>query len=283
MPPMGGGLYAAGSFSPCAPNSSNIALFAEDTGEPVQFLGFESEDDGSKNANARAGVSQVGTFFARPVISKYQRYRISQLMFNPMRPHLLYATFRRTDTIYCWDIRGDGASPVEAFDPHLHPRRATETSIILDEAASSPRASKVAATNQRRKFDIDISGSWLGVGSQEGDVSIFNLHGANYDISGFGSEVNIGPVLQFNAHDDAVGSVSFHSLAARLLSVSGSRHFEATPSGNSDDSDVSDEGNEEPANTQMGHTTLSVRKRTAKPSPVPRDTTVKLWDFAHPS
>ena len=87
-------------------------------------------------------------------------------MFNPMRPHLLYAAIRRTDAIYCWDIRGDGASPVEAFDQHLPPRQATETSKVLNEAVSSPRVSKAAATNQRRKFDIDISGSWLGTGDQ---------------------------------------------------------------------------------------------------------------------
>ena len=80
---------------------------------------------------------------------------------------------------------------------------------------------------------------------------------------------------------DAVGSVSFHSLTARLLSVSGSRHFEATPGGDSDDSDDLDEGVEESASPQQRNTRLPVRKRIVKPSPVPQDTTVKLWDFAH--
>ena len=57
---MSSGLYAAGSLSPSAPSSSNIALFSEDTGEaPVMFVGAEGSQDGA-GYGVRASVSQVG-------------------------------------------------------------------------------------------------------------------------------------------------------------------------------------------------------------------------------
>ncbi|EEB99742.1 hypothetical protein MPER_00504, partial [Moniliophthora perniciosa FA553] len=71
--------YAAGSLSQ---TGSNIALFSETQGEiPVMFLG----------GGAKAGVTQ--------------------LQFNPMQPHLLYASYRRRNEIYCWDLRGSVDMP----------------------------------------------------------------------------------------------------------------------------------------------------------------------------
>ena len=53
------GVYAAGSLSPSAPTSSNIALFTELTGEtPVMYVGKDSSGFG-----VRASVSQVSNAF----------------------------------------------------------------------------------------------------------------------------------------------------------------------------------------------------------------------------
>lgn len=51
------GVFAAGSLSPSAPSSSNIALFTETTGEvPVMFVGDESVGNGF---GIRSSVNQV--------------------------------------------------------------------------------------------------------------------------------------------------------------------------------------------------------------------------------
>ena len=52
-------LYAAGSLSPSAPSSANIALFSETTGEvPLMFVGAEGANAGA-GYGVRASVSQV--------------------------------------------------------------------------------------------------------------------------------------------------------------------------------------------------------------------------------
>lgn len=71
-------------------------------------------------------------------------------MFNPARPYLLYASFRRTDEIYCWDLRGDVSRPVELFS----------TQATQPISGRAPRT----LTNQRLRFDIDYAGKWLAVG-----------------------------------------------------------------------------------------------------------------------
>jgi hypothetical protein len=110
-------LFAAGSLSPSSSNSSNIALFDEDTGgKPVGWVG-----------NIKASVTQ--------------------LAFNPVKPHILYASFRRRDEIYAWDLRGDTVTPLQTF------RQGGGQGQVLE-------------TNQKMKFDIDIGGNLLGVGGQ---------------------------------------------------------------------------------------------------------------------
>lgn len=72
-------------------------------------------------------------------------------MFNPARPFLLYAAFRRMEPILCWDLRGDVSRPVEIFST-LTPPIDGKTRRIL--------------TNQRLRFDVDYSGKWLAVGDE---------------------------------------------------------------------------------------------------------------------
>jgi telomerase Cajal body protein 1 len=123
------GVYAAGTLSPSAPSSSNIALFSEATGEvPALFLGDE-----------RAGGYGI-------------RAAVNQLKFNPMRPYLLYASFRRLDTVYSWDVRGDVTKSVQTFT--------SQPGVVT----GSPKVPSRNGTNQRLRFDIDIGGSWLAVG-----------------------------------------------------------------------------------------------------------------------
>jgi telomerase Cajal body protein 1 len=80
------------------------------------------------------------------------RAAVNQLKFNPMRPYLLYASFRRLDTIYSWDVRGDVTKPVQTFT--------SQPGVVT----GSPKVPSRNDTNQRLRFDIDIGGSWLAVG-----------------------------------------------------------------------------------------------------------------------
>lgn len=78
-------------------------------------------------------------------------------MFNPARPYLLYASLRRHDYIYTWDLRGDVSSPIQRF------QRA--------ERDDSLKRKEVVETNQRLRFDVDMGGNWLSVGNQVRETS----------------------------------------------------------------------------------------------------------------
>ena len=87
-------------------------------------------------------------------------------MFNPARPYLLYASFRRHDYIYTWDLRGDVSSPLQRFL-----RNAKDDSVGRVEAVE---------TNQRLRFDVDIGGNWLGIGDQVGiRISMVLIEGSS--------------------------------------------------------------------------------------------------------
>jgi hypothetical protein len=68
-----------------------------------------------------------------------------QLAFNPLKSHILYASFRRRDEIYSWDLRGSTMTPFETF-------RCGDGSRL--------------ETNQKMKFDIDFGGNLMGIGDQ---------------------------------------------------------------------------------------------------------------------
>lgn len=124
-------LFAAGSLSPSSGNSSNIALFDEETGgRPVGWVG-----------NIKASVMQVRS----PSRVEALADLFMKLAFNPVKPHILYASFRRRDEIYAWDLRGDTVTPLQTF---------------------SQGDGQVFDTNQKMKFDIDLGGNLLGVGGQ---------------------------------------------------------------------------------------------------------------------
>jgi telomerase Cajal body protein 1 len=58
---------------------------------------------------------------------------------------MLYASFRRRDEIYGWDLRGSTVTPLQTF--------------------SCDNGSRLE-TNQKMKFDIDLGGNLMGVGDQ---------------------------------------------------------------------------------------------------------------------
>jgi len=218
-------LYAAGSLSPSSTASTNIALFDEDTGEkPVGWVG-----------DIKASVMQ--------------------LAFNPVRSHMLYASFRRRDEIYSWDLRGSTVTPLQMF-------RCSDGSRL--------------ETNQKMKFDVDFSGDLMGVGDRNGNVNMFSLITAsdkptNEEGAEEAPVYGTGPALNYHAHEDAVGSVAFHPVYPLLLSVSGSRHFDDIDSESSDSSVLGEE-------TSRGVTRAVIGTHRHRPQPWVRDKTLRLWD-----
>ncbi|KAJ7438115.1 WD40-repeat-containing domain protein [Mycena galericulata] len=175
---------------------------------------------------------------------------VTQLHFNPAQPNILYAAFRRKREIYSWDLRADVDTPLKIYS--------SEPSL-LDSPAGD--------TNQKRRFDIDVAGRFLAVGDQGGFVSVYDLSSNEADTA-----TPIGtPRLTYSAHTDAIGSVSFHPTTPSILSVSGSRHFH-TPTDEDSESD-SPEGDTD--NVEG----VNVRRRVARPTPVPLDPSIRLWDF----
>ncbi|KAE9407841.1 WD40 repeat-like protein [Gymnopus androsaceus JB14] len=192
-------IYAAGTLNA---NHANIALFSESQGKvPIMFL----------DGGLRAGVMQ--------------------LQFNPMKPHLLYASFRRDMRIFSWDIRYNVDQPVKIFSPVLSPPTLS-TSIPEDESRFKE------STNQKHRFDIDVSGRYLSVGRQDRNILLYNLDDAESStLPGVNTQDVVPPVLVFPAHEDSIGSVAFHPTSARLLSTSGSRDFDCSFSDSDSDSD----------------------------------------------
>ncbi|KAJ7171274.1 WD40-repeat-containing domain protein [Mycena filopes] len=229
-------LYAAGSL---ATTRGNIALFTETDGAvPVHFV----------SGGPSAGVTQ--------------------LHFNPTRPHILYASFRRQRAIYSWDLRADLSAPVAVYSP---------TPSALVDAPVPP-----GETNQKRRFDVDSAGRFLGVGDQEGMINIYDLSpAAEANDAEAGQDTNIvTPRLTWNAHGDAIGGVAFHPARAALLSASGSRHFHTHEDGGVDSSDDEEEEEEEAADGVVGEgERRSVRRAATRPTPVPLDASLKVWEF----
>ncbi|KAF9475604.1 hypothetical protein BDN70DRAFT_935760 [Pholiota conissans] len=223
--------YAVGSFTPTA---QNIAMFSDAQSEPLMYVG----------GGPRAGVTQ--------------------LRFNPTKPHILYAGYRghSSGMIYSWDIRSNVDTPLEIF-------------------YKSPADKGPTRSNQRMYFDIDITGRLLSTGDQarvsNGSVSVFELD--DYDASiALSAEVEpsddnlypktISPALQFKAHEDAVGSIAFHPFRPILLSASGSRHFLDDDDGSGSDTSSSGEGE-----------LSGPAKHSRRSRPVTLDPTMKIWDL----
>lgn len=127
--------YAIGSLTSSSHVMDNISLYSESNNAPIMPIG---------GAETRSGVTQACRL-------KYEELMVMltsslQLKFNPMKPHVLYAAFRRHGAIYAWDLRSDTSMPVKVL-------------------RTSP-GSHNTLTNQKIEFDIDYAGRWLSVGDQ---------------------------------------------------------------------------------------------------------------------
>ncbi|KAG1873224.1 WD40-repeat-containing domain protein [Suillus subluteus] len=216
--------YAIGSLSPSSQAMDNIALYSESN---------------------QAAIMPIGGAYSH-----------SGLKFNPTKPHILYAAFRRHDAIYAWDLRSDTSVPVKVF-------------------RMSPDSRKTL-TNQKIEFDIDCAGRWLSVGDQNGCVSMFDL-GDSDELDSEQSSVispqNIAPEMTFNAHGG--NCVAFQPLHSNLLSASGSRHFdEDIREGGSNSSDGDSTDQESDSESQN---IIAVPRR--RPLPYVKDSSLKLWSF----
>ncbi|KAG2065850.1 WD40 repeat-like protein [Suillus decipiens] len=221
--------YAIGSLTPSSQAMDNIALYSESNGAAIMPIG---------GADSRSGVTQ--------------------LKFNPTKPHILYAAFRRHDAIYAWDLRSDTSVPVKVF--------------------RTPSDSCKTLTNQKIEFDIDCAGRWLSVGDQNGCISMFDI-GDSDELDSEQSSValpqNIAPKMTFKAHTDVVGCVAFQPLRSNILSSSGSRHFdEGVGEGDSSSSD-GDSTDQESDSESQDMVAMSRRR----PLPYVKDSSLKLWSF----
>ncbi|KAG2361107.1 WD40-repeat-containing domain protein [Suillus spraguei] len=221
--------YAIGSLTPSSQAMDNIALYSESNGAAIMPIG---------GANSRSGVTQ--------------------LKFNPTKPHILYAAFRRHDAIYAWDLRGDTSVPMKVF--------------------RTPPDSCKTLTNQKIEFDIDCAGRWLSVGDQNGCISMFDIGDSdelNSEQSSAIASENITPKMTFKAHGDVVGCVAFQPLRSNILSSSGSRHFdEGVEEGdsNSSDGDLTDQELDSESQDMV-----STSRR--RPLPYVEDSSLKMWSF----
>ncbi|PFH45021.1 hypothetical protein AMATHDRAFT_163735 [Amanita thiersii Skay4041] len=197
--------YAAGSLTPV---SHNIVLYSESQGDaPVMFIG--------------GGVGRNSPSYGGVV----------QLRFNPLKPHILYASFRSRHAhghIYAWDLRmsdsGESNPPYQVF----------QTSSGPSQQKASIQA-KETNYNQKLFFDVDVTGKWLSVGDQFGQISVFDLD-SDLDASSQGDSMGsiqqqlpeqdvLHPSCRFEAHIDAVSSTCLNPCFPLLLSTSGSRRF----------------------------------------------------------
>ncbi|KAI5980509.1 hypothetical protein EDD15DRAFT_2350907 [Pisolithus albus] len=177
---------------------------------------------------------------------------------------------------WAWDLR-NASVPVCRFES----KEETSESGDFNNATNVLRYNP---TNQKIHFDIERGGRWMSRGDQKGNIAIYDLH-ANQQSSESTTDKNgpvnaIHPIQEFNAHSDAVGSVSFHPLQPVLLSVSGSRHFDARGHAypDSDSAVTSDEGDGEEEQHWQRPRGVIERPRT-RPQPTVRDALVKLWDL----
>jgi len=167
---------------------------------------------------------------------------ITQIKFNPAQPQLLYASQRRSDEILCWDVR-------QPFEVLCNFRR------------------KASNSNQKLLFDIDPSGQWLASGDEEGNMCLFDLYGGSSEAA-----------LQFQAHNDAIGSVHFHPNQPLLVSASGSRHFSSSTIDISSGSESSEsEGSDDDMDHLAKH--LHIKRRRHPKHPFTTDASMKIWSL----
>ncbi|KAI3485732.1 hypothetical protein L1887_50888 [Cichorium endivia] len=161
---------------------------------------------------------------------------------------------------------------VTPLGPYLCPATGVRSAHLL---AKLHRPAGASA--QRLYFDIDWAGRWLASGDDQGSIHLWRIDTGRFtDSDDAAGQAEIAPDLSWKAHQDAIGSVSFHPHQPWLASVSGSRHWpedEGNSSSESDrDSSDSDSASASDSSAGSGHF------RTWQT----RDSSLKLWDFSDP-
>jgi len=209
---------------------------------------------------------------------------VTQLVFNPLKPHLLYATMRGQRAVHMWDLRmtgvAGGGAPLRVYEHRPH--------AAQDQGGDEAERAR-ASTNQKIRFDVDPGGQWLSYGAEDGSVSLFDLNGddsTDLVVGGEGGEDTdqeprvILPSLSFGAHQDVACSTSFHPSLPFLLSASGSRHWGLSQGPDADSSSSSsDDDEEEDGGRGDTHGGSTQRSTLYAGKPVPRDSSVKMWDL----
>ncbi|EPS70337.1 hypothetical protein M569_04425, partial [Genlisea aurea] len=112
---------------------------------------------------------------------------VTQVLFSK-DGNYLYTGGRKDPYILCWDIR----KTVDIVYKLLY--RSSED------------------TNQRIHFDVEHGGRYLGTGSQDGVVHVYNLESGQW-------------VSSFRAASDSINGFSFHPFYAMAVTSSGQRRY----------------------------------------------------------
>ena len=206
---------------------------------------------------------------------------ITQLKFHPLMPYVLFVASRRSDYIYVYDTRYlMGGTSRWSFRP-------------LAQAAAGVRAAHLLAklrrpggtSHQRLHFDVDWAGRWLASGDEHGSIHLWRIDTGRFtdqDDSGVdgrdaADSLELAPDLSWKAHEDAVGSVSFHPYEPWLASVSGSRRWPDTGSASESDSEA-----EESGSSASSDASASAESASRRQTWTTNDSSFKIWDFSRP-
>ncbi|WFC97493.1 hypothetical protein MYAM1_000207 [Malassezia yamatoensis] len=157
---------------------------------------------------------------------------ISQVTWHPKHREILVVAPRRADCLLVYDTSyfyGSG---------HLSDDAAISTqSRSLIARLKRPAGS----THQRFWLDMDSEGEFLAAGDEKGMIRIWAWESI---LTRTSSDCHIPPVLEWQAHQDAVGSVQFNQKDLHtLMSVSGARHWDSVD--HTYDTSESDTGSED--------------------------------------
>ncbi|PWN52837.1 hypothetical protein IE53DRAFT_373338 [Violaceomyces palustris] len=171
---------------------------------------------------------------------------VVQMAFHPQAQHVLFVSSRRSSHINVYDTRYliGGSNPTS-----FSPLRSKGQAGRRNPALMARLARKATRTHQRIGFDIDWAGRWLCSGDAEGFISAWRIdQGRFLDLDEPEEEEKeegeeklrktiLQPFAKWKAHEDAIGSISFHPYKPYLMSVSGSRSWADSDS----DSETEDE------------------------------------------
>ncbi|GAA5913377.1 hypothetical protein JCM6882_004104 [Rhodosporidiobolus microsporus] len=168
------GIISALAFSPAGTSS----------GSPVLAAGSFAGTVGLYDPSSHSPMIDL--------LDPTQKGGVTQLVFNPFSPHLLFVASRQSTSLDVFDLRNT-KSP-----------------------SSHGKMRRSARTNQRMRCSIDPTGTWLAAGDQNGDLSVFSAQPLPDQLE---------PVTTFSLSDEPLGATVFHPSLPLLITCSGTRNF----------------------------------------------------------